>query len=136
MIVDTSALAAILFNEEGVEPLRRALVSEAASLPAPAALEFFRVADRRSAPFGEIAREMIAELVADGLAVVPFDEDHARIAGDANARYGKGLGQGGTLNLLDLMIYAVAKERGEPLLCTGQDFAATDLEVHAASRSF
>ena len=38
------------------------------------------------------------------------------------------------LNLLDLMVYAVAKERGEPPLCTGNDFATTDLVMHPASR--
>jgi ribonuclease VapC len=38
------------------------------------------------------------------------------------------------LNLLDLMVYAVAKERGMPLLCTGNDFATTDLAIHPASR--
>jgi hypothetical protein len=41
---------------------------------------------------------------------------------------------GKALGLLDLMVYAVAKERGEPLLCTGRDFATTDLVTHAASR--
>ena len=64
------------------------------------------------------------------------DTRHAEIASQANARYGSGNGQGGPLNLLDLMVFAVARERGEPLLCTGKDFAATDLTLHAASRPF
>lgn len=38
--------------------------------------------------------------------------------------------------MLDLMVYVVAKERGEPLLCTGKDFAASDLRIHSASRAW
>ena len=47
---------------------------------------------------------------------VAFTDEHARIASEANARYGKGTGAGGVLSLLDLMVYAVAKARGEALL--------------------
>ena len=39
------------------------------------------------------------------------------------------------LSLLDLMVYAVAKERGEALLFTGRDFMTTDVVVHPASHT-
>src|SRR3546814_319382 len=70
------------------------------------------------------------------VAPLAFTADHAQIAIEAEPRYGSGNGNGGPLNLLDLMVYAVAKERGEPLLCTGKDFAATDVILHEASRSW
>ena len=136
MIVDTSALIAILTGEEGAGRLLDALETEPALLPAPARVEFLRVAGGARLQLGEIAGDLLAEWETGGLTTIPFDAGHARIAAQANARYGTGMGQGGLLNLLDLMVYAVAKERGEPLLCTGKDFAATDLELHVASRPY
>ena len=134
MIVDTSALVAVLIGEDGAGRLLDAIESEPALLPAPARVEFLRVASGARLQLGSIAADLLAEWEADGLTTIPFDAEHAKIAATANERYGKGMG--GTLNLLDLMVYAVAKERGEPLLCTGKDFAATDLELHGASRLF
>ena len=82
----------------------------------------------------EPALRMIRELIEDGMEILPFSEVHASHAANALHAHGKGLQQGGKLNLLDLMVYGVAKARGEPLLCTGKDYAATDLTLHAASR--
>lgn len=134
MIVDTSALIAVLIGEQGAGRLLDAIESEPALLPAPARVEFLRVASGARLQLGAIAAELLAEWEMGGLTTVPFDAEHAKIAAHANGRYGKGMG--GTLNLLDLMVYAVAKERDESLLCTGKDFAATDLDVHTASRLF
>ena len=136
MIVDTSALVAILIQESGWEALRAAVADEPARLPAPARVEFLRVASGERFGLGDYAEGLLNEWESMGLEVVPFNEVHARLAAQANAEYGKGLRTGGKLNLLDLMVYAVAKESGEPLLCTGKDFAATDLALHAASRPF
>ena len=47
-----------------------------------------------------------------------------------------GNSKGGKLNLLDLMVYAVAKRTGRPILCTGRDFASTDADIHPASRQW
>jgi ribonuclease VapC len=136
VIVDTSALIAILIGEQGANALLDALESEPAVLPAPARVEFLRVASGSRMQLAIQAEQLLAEWEDGGLTTVPFDARHAEIASQANARYGSGNGQGGPLNLLDLMVFAVARERGEPLLCTGKDFAATDLTLHAASRPF
>lgn len=136
MIVDTSAPIAVLYEEDHAAELRRALLSEAGAIPAPTALEFVRVADRQSLELGTIARDMLTDLTANGTEIVPFEQHHVRIAAAANARHGKGMGQGGKLNLLDLMVYAVAVERAQPLLCTGKDFAASDVAIHPASRAW
>ena len=69
-----------------------------------------------------------------GLEIVPFDDDHARLPAQANALHGSGSRTDGKLNLLDLKVYAVAKQRREPLMCTGRGFAATELVLHPASR--
>ena len=78
---------------------------------------------------------LIDRLMKKGLSVVPFDQTHAKITSTARELYGKGNGRGGLLNFGDLMVYAIAKQRGEPILCTGRDFASTDIEIHPASRT-
>jgi ribonuclease VapC len=133
VIVDTSALIAILLGEDDSEPMIWALAKEAARLPAPARLEFFRVASGSRLNLGPQALALLSEWDAGGMETVAFTSVHAALAARANARYGKGNGRGGELNLLDLMVYAVAMERGEPLLFKGRDFAATDVTRHPAS---
>lgn len=136
MIVDTSALIAVLLGEEGSEHILDALDEEAGFLPAPALAEFWVVASGSRVDAAQQARELMHEWQNGGLTVLPFTEDHAARVLEAIPLYGKGNGRGGALNLLDLMVYAVASEHDEPLLCTGKDFAATDLELHAGSRAF
>ena len=134
MIVDTSALAAIVFDKPGASTLIDALLEETALLPAPALTEFQRVAALRGAGFAEIASDLMVRLFATGLDVIAYDRRHAAVAAVAGERYGKGNGRGGKLNLLDLIVYAVAQERDDALLFTGRDFAATDVRVHRACR--
>ena len=69
-------------------------------------------------------------LLADNdFEIAPFDEAQAREALAAFGRYGKGIDPKARLNLSDCAAYALAKQRGEPLLCKGGDFAATDLAL-------
>ena len=135
MIVDTSALAAIAFEERGSDILLDALLSERGLLPAPAQTEFQRVAALRGVGFDDIAADLLDKLEHAGLEVVAYDRTHAAIAARAHAKYGKGNGVGGLLNLLDLMVYAVAKDRDMPILFTGRDFTSTDVAVHPSSRT-
>jgi ribonuclease VapC len=132
VVVDTSALIAILTGEEGADALLDDLDAEPALLPAPARVEFLRVASGSRLQLAVQAQQLLAEWEGGGLATIPFGARHAEIASEAKSIYGWGNGQGGPLNLLDLMVYAVAKQRDMPLLCTGKDFAATDLALHAA----
>jgi ribonuclease VapC len=136
VIVDTSALIAVLLCEAGSDRILDALDDEAGFLPAPALAEFWAVASGSQVDAAPLARELLDEWCDGGLTVLPFTEDHAKRVLEAIPLYGKGNGRGGLLNLLDLMVYAVAKERAEPLLCAGRDFATTDLDLHVASRSF
>ena len=76
----------------------------------------------------------LAELEAAGTLVLPFYLKDAEAAVTANAVYGSRGGLGGPLNMLDLMVYGVARARGLPILCTGKDFTKTDALIHPASR--
>lgn len=134
MIVDTSALAAIVFGEAEWERLRDAINSSDTTIPAPALTELWLATGRRGRDYQAQARSLIALFVADHVEVAPFDQRHADLTATARDAYGRGNGRGGLLNFGDLMVYAVAKQRGEPLLCTGRDFASTDLDIHPASR--
>ena len=62
--------------------------------------------------------------------VVPFDDAQARRAIAAFARFGKGMGHRAQLNFGDCAVYALAALRGEAVLATGSDFAATDISVY------
>ena len=135
VIVDTSALVALIARERGAGLIADALAESVIWLPAPVLLEFQLVtAATGNSPNPAAAAALMARLIADGARVRVFDADCAAAAGTASARYGKGNGLGGLLNILDLMVYATAKVMRLPILCTGKDFAATDAILHPASR--
>ena len=136
MIVDTSALVAILADEPGRAQMLLALADEPAVIPAPVCVEFMRVASASRHRQRDQAGHLLARLVTYGCDVLAFSADHAAIATAAEPIYGSGNATGGLLNLLDLMVYAVAKARDEPVLCTGKDFGATDIAIHPASRPY
>ncbi len=134
MIVDTSALIALVKEEQGLAALVAALVTEEGLLPAPALVEFERVVSRSRDIRKDKAKRLLHDLFDGKLSVLQFTRGHADTAVAANADYGIGVAHRGTLNLLDLMVYACAKVEGRPILCTGRDFAATDALIHPASR--
>lgn len=123
MIVDTSALIAALLAEEGHEKLLRALAEEEGLLPAPAFVEFRRVASRAPYLSDDKADLFLSDLLNRRLWQLTFTDEHSRAAATANRLYGIGVATGGTLNLLDLMVYACARVERRPILCTGRDFS-------------
>ena len=127
MIVDSSAIIAILLKEPGYEPLRDHLVAaKQVSVGAPTVLESSLVL---SARLGRAGKTLLARFLQEAeIEVVEFAADHWTVAADAFVAYGKGRHPAG-LNFGDCMTYAVAKLAEEPLLCLGDDFAATDLEL-------
>jgi ribonuclease VapC len=124
MVVDTSALIAIILGE--VDAARFELAIAGARDPvisAVAMVEFGMVALSRR---GFSAAEVERRLGDWGLSVLPVTAATARLALAAFARYGRGRHEA-DLNFGDCFVYALAKERGEPLLFKGDDFARTDL---------
>lgn len=125
MIVDTSAVLAIVFAEEGYEALITAL-SDAASagIAAPSVTEAGIVLRAR---LGNKAPGLIERFLQElHIEIIPFDEAHVAVAVEAFSRYGKGRHRAG-LNFGDCMSYAVAKLADAPLLYVGDDFAHTDI---------
>lgn len=134
MIVDTSALAAIIFREPGVQPLLAALRSEPGIIITPVLVELRRVtALPRNQP-SHAVDELLNELARGRIVIAPFSAAAADAAVLANAHYGSKGGLGGPLNMLDLMVYGAAKEAGLPILCIGKNFTMTDALIHPASR--
>jgi ribonuclease VapC len=127
VIVDTSAMVAVLVGEPAAERLRIQL-EEAPQLAigAPTQVETGVVVERK---LGIAGRALLTGLVDElSLEILRFDREHVRVAVAAYARFGKGRHPAG-LNFGDCMTYATARLAGEPLLCLGDDFAKTDLEV-------
>jgi ribonuclease VapC len=126
MILDSSALVAILFKEPDAERLAATIRdADTAAIAAPTLLETAIVAEGRTLP--SMAEKLDALMVAIRPEIVPFTAEHASLARDAWRRYGKGRHKAG-LNLGDCFSYALAKERRQTLLFKGDDFAATDIE--------
>jgi ribonuclease VapC len=134
VIVDTSALVAVLRREEGYAPLLDALLREKSLLPAPVLLEFARVAAGAGNVPDRQAAALVDTLLGAQASVLPFGVEAVRHAAEANAAHGRGNGRGGLLNILDLMVLGCARAEGRPILCTGRDFAASGADLHPASR--
>jgi ribonuclease VapC len=120
--------------QEGYRPLLEMMSAEPGLLPAPVVVEFERVTALGGNLPDPDAAELLRELLDGEMQIVSFTADDARLAMSANQAWRSGNGRGGPLNILDLMVYAVAKRTGRPILCTGRDSAATDAAVHPASR--
>ncbi|MDO5503691.1 MAG: type II toxin-antitoxin system VapC family toxin [Actinomycetia bacterium] len=124
MIVDASAVIAILEREPEASELIEILLEEPSVMSASGYLECGVVWDRRN-PRG---REALDALLAETeTSLIPFTPDHAAAARAAYRRYGRGSGHPARLNLGDCMSYAVAALDDEPLLFTGRDFSHTDV---------
>jgi ribonuclease VapC len=76
---------------------------------------------------GDRGREQLSQIIAqNGIRIIPVDEELARLAVDAWARFGRGQ-HPVRLNYGDCFAYALAQKLGEPLLFKGGDFAQTDV---------
>jgi ribonuclease VapC len=129
MVIDTSALAAILFREPERQKFLEAIIADGSRLVSAATmLEAGIVIEGRQ---GEAAgREFDLFAVRAGLQVVPFDAEQSEIARSAWRKYGKGRHPAG-LNFGDCFSYALAKSTGERLLAKGTDFASTDVLLYS-----
>ena len=130
MVVDSSAIIAILFEEPEGPDCTRAL--EGASSRLISAVNYVEAGtvlagrlndDRRVKAIG-ILDDFLATL---GIDIAPLDDMVARAALRARVDYGKGFGKRGGLNFGDCFAYALAKQHSVPLLYVGNDFALTDV---------
>lgn len=127
MIVDTSAVLAILFGEEEADQFEEAIVRAARSrISAGNLLETAIVLEGRRGVAAEY--ELDAYLRVAEIDFVPVTVAQAQAARRAWRRFGKGNHPAG-LNFGDCFAYALAESTGEPLLFKGGDFALTDIEA-------
>ena len=125
--VDTSAIVAILYNEPHEERLRAALEATSGALICTSNLLELQLvlAGRRTSAGWDEAEALLAKY---NIVPFPFNERQLAVAREAAIRFGKGRHKAG-LNFGDCFAYALAKSEGIPLLCTGSDFALTDVEI-------
>lgn len=123
MVVDTSALMAIVLNEPEADACAAALEAEDELLiSAGTVAEALIVAARRN-----VGQEMERLIDGVGLEIVSITPASARRIAQAYERWGKGV-HPAALNFGDCFAYEVAKEHACRLLYVGDDFAQTDIE--------
>jgi ribonuclease VapC len=127
MVIDSSAIIAVLLNEANAAQIAEAIDSGSQRLLSAASLlEASIVIESRK---GEAAgRELDLLIYRAAIEVVAVDQDQAEIARIAWRRYGKGRHPAG-LNYGDCFSYALARSRGLPLLFQGEDFSRTDIDA-------
>lgn len=127
MVIDTSAVTAILRREPERDALLRALVeAPTRRLSSLTALEASLVLEGRYGPDAGADLELF--LYTAQIEIVAFDARQYELARRAWRKFGKG-NHPASLNLGDCCVYALAKLTGEPILCKGADFPHTDLPV-------
>ncbi len=125
MIVDTSAVMALLLKEPEASAIGAALAEQPrAAISTATLVELCMVAESRAG--AAVWAEVEALVDGAGIGVVPFTAAQAALACEGWRRFGKGRHPAG-LNLGDCFAYALARERSEPLLFKGEGFARTDV---------
>jgi ribonuclease VapC len=126
MVIDTSAIVAVLFNEPDAELYEAKIAhAEAPCISAASTLECCLVLEARHGPVGGTKLDTL--LSEQGIEIVPFDGEQLAFARAAFRRFGRGR-HTAALNFGDCFSYALAKARRLPLLFKGADFAHTDIE--------
>jgi ribonuclease VapC len=126
MVVDTSALIAVLNGEPESRRLEEAmLAAPGLAISAATLVEASIVADWKSQPDGMADLDLLlGELRIE---IIPVTREHAELARAAYRQFGKGR-HPAALNFGDCFSYALARALGEPLLFVGGDFSRTDIE--------
>ena len=127
MVIDTSAMIAMLLNESTADRLIAAVEADHTRLVSAATVvEASLVILGRYGEAGDPQLDRILRGI--GAEVVPVGDEQVVLARDAALRFGRGR-HAAALNFGDCFSYALYVARGEPLLFVGDDFAKTDVEV-------
>ena len=125
MIVDSSAILAILFSESDAESYARAITdADVCRISAANFVEVAIVVEAQTRASG--SRQFDAFFRRAGIVIEPVSEEQAHMARQAYTDFGKGRHKAG-LNFGDCFAYALAKTTGESLLFKGDDFKKTDV---------
>ncbi|MEE4023741.1 type II toxin-antitoxin system VapC family toxin [Gordonia sp. PKS22-38] len=123
MVVDTSAIIAIIVQESDARVYAEALALHHPLMAVPTYLECCIVADAKRIPVA--SRKLDRILEENGVEVVDTDKAQGDIARQAFRDFGKGMGHPAQLNFGDCFSYALAIHRNLPLLWKGDDFMHT-----------
>jgi ribonuclease VapC len=125
VIVDTSAIVAILFGEPDAAIYAKAIAdADVRRMSAATFVEAAVVVEASTKAGG--TQQFDAFVRRAGVSIEPVTEEQAHLARQAYTDYGKGRHAAG-LNFGDCFSYALAKATGEPLLFKGSDFKKTDV---------
>ncbi len=125
MIVDTSAVLAVLFDETDADRFATSLYTAPnRSMSVVSFVEAAMVLESRQG--AEVGARLDAFLVGVQIELAPVTLEQAELARDAWRRFGRAV-HPARLNLGDCFAYALAKDTGEPLLFKGNDFTLTDI---------
>jgi ribonuclease VapC len=124
MILDTSALAAILFREAEARKFTEIIYNSTCRISAVNFVELAMVIEGQLGP--DAGRQCDVFFRRAGITIEPLSVDQAHLARQAFLDFGKGRHPAG-LNFGDCFAYALSKATGEPLLFKGSDFARTDV---------
>jgi ribonuclease VapC len=127
VILDTSALVAILLREDDAHTYLEAISATARPIEVSAAtlVEATMVLESRGGR--EMGNDLDAFMRRINAGITPVESSQAEIAREGWRRFGKGRHKA-ALNLGDCFAYALAIERNQPLLFKGDDFAQTDVK--------
>jgi ribonuclease VapC len=126
MVIDSSAIVAILMDEAEADTFSRVLAGETKlAISAVTSHEASIVmAGKKGSPN---AARFVDEFVRDlEIEIAAATIEDAIAAREAYFRFGRGYHRAG-LSLADCFSYALAKSRGAPLLFKGDDFSRTDI---------
>ena len=127
MVIDSSAIIAVLLDEANAADIARAIESNSQRLLSAAnLLEASIVIENRKGEAG--GRELDLLIYRAAIEIVAVDQEQAELARSAWRRFGKGRHPAG-LNYGDCFAYALARTRQLPLLFQGDDFSRTDIDI-------
>lgn len=131
MFVDTSAVVAIFAGEPEAKSYRDTIIADQASFTSPlVVLEAVMVlSSRLDAEPTVVLERLLGFFTETGVTIASIEAEHAVLAVEAFATYGKGRQHPAQLNLADCLSYACAKRAGLPMLYKGNDFALTDAKL-------
>lgn len=126
MIIDTSAMVAILYREpEAATFVQLIHDADACRISVASYVELSMVVEKQLGPEG--MQQADAFFRRAGIAIEPVTVEQGHLARQAFLDFGKGRHKAG-LNYGDCFAYALAKDSGDPLLFKGNDFSETDIE--------
>ena len=130
VFVDASVFVAILTREDDADTFLGRLdgVNDAITSPIAAFESVLAIARKRVSMLHEAWRDLTDFTTEAGIVTVDLNERDSEAAIEAFSRFGKGR-HPAALNMGDCFAYACAKIRGVPLLCKGDDFIHTDIEI-------